>query len=137
MLLTETIRVAVDALRVNKMRSLLTMLGIVIGVGAVIAMVALGNGAQAQIRERIARLGTTVLQIDPQRLVSGGIGGTIAVKITTKDVDMIIARSPNVVAVNWCQDRQLQVVWKNKNTSTQLTGTAANFLEVRRFHLAA
>ena len=57
MLLGETIRVALDALRVNRMRSLLTMLGIVIGVGAVIAMVALGNGAQAQIRERIARLG--------------------------------------------------------------------------------
>ena len=94
MLLGETIRVALDALLVNKMRSLLTMLGIVIGVGAVIAMVALGNGAQAQIRERIARLGTTVLQIDPQRLTSGGIRGTISVKLTTKDVDMIIARSP-------------------------------------------
>jgi putative ABC transport system permease protein len=137
MLLGETIRVALDALLVNRMRSLLTMLGIVIGVGAVIAMVALGNGAQAQIRERIARLGTTVLQIDPQRLTSGGIKGTIAVKLTTKDVDMIIARSPNVVAVNWCQDRQLQVVWKNQNANTQVTGTAANFLEVRGFHLAA
>ncbi len=137
MLLGETIRVALDALRVNRMRSLLTMLGIVIGVGAVIAMVALGNGAQAQIRERIARLGTTVLQIDPQRLTSGGIQGTIAVKLTTKDVDMIVARSPNVVAVNWCQDRQLQVVWRNQNANTQVTGTAANFLEVRGFHLAA
>ena len=137
MLLGETIRVALDALRVNKMRSLLTMLGIVIGVGAVIAMVALGNGAQAQIRQRIARLGTTVLQIDPQRLTSGGIQGTIAVKLTTNDVDMIIARSPNVVALNWCQDRQLQVVWRNQNANTQVTGTAANFLEVRGFHLAA
>jgi putative ABC transport system permease protein len=113
------------------------MLGIVIGVGAVIAMVALGNGAQAQIRERIARLGTTVLQIDPQRVTSGGIKGTISVKLTTKDVDMITARSPNVVAVNWCQDRQLQVVWRNQNANTQVTGTAANFLEVRGFHLAA
>jgi len=50
MLMTETVRVALDALRVNKLRSLLTMLGIVIGVGAVIAMVALGNGAQQQIQ---------------------------------------------------------------------------------------
>ncbi len=137
MLLTETIRVAVDALRVNKMRSLLTMLGIVIGVGAVIAMVALGNGAQLQIQERIARLGTTVLQIDPQRVSTGGIQSTTTVKLTTKDVDMIVARSPNVVAVNWCQDRPLQVVWKNQNTNVQVTGTAANFLEVRGFHLAA
>ncbi|MGH7654139.1 MAG: ABC transporter permease [Gemmatimonadaceae bacterium] len=137
MLLGETIRVALDALRMNKMRSLLTMLGIVIGVGAVIAMVALGNGAQAQIQERIARLGTTVLQIDPQRVTSGGIKSTTTVKLTTKDVDMILARSPNILAVNWCQDRQLQVVWKNQNTNTQVTGTAANFLEVRGFHLQA
>ena len=137
MLLGETVRVALDALWVNKMRSLLTMLGIVIGVGAVIAMVALGNGAQAQIGERIARLGTTVLQIDPQRVTSGGIQSGSTVKLTTKDVDMILARSSNVLAVNYCQDRRLQVVWKNLNTNTQVTGTAANFLEVRGFHLEA
>jgi len=100
-------------------------------------MVALGNGAQLQIQERIARLGTTVLQIDPQRVSTGGIQSTTTVKLTTKDVDMIIARSPNVIAVNWCQDRPLQVVWKNQNTNVQVTGTAANFLEVRGFHLAA
>ena len=137
MLLTETVLVALDALRVNKLRSLLTMLGIVIGVGAVIAMVALGNGAQAQIKERIARLGTTVLQINPQRVFTGGIQSTSTVKLTTKDVDMIVARSPNVLAVNWCQDRNLQVVWKNQNTNVQVTGTAANFMQVRGFRLAA
>jgi len=137
MLLTETVRVALDALRVNKLRSLLTMLGIVIGVGAVIAMVALGNGAQAQIKERIARLGTTVLQINPQRVNQGGIQSTSTVKLTTKDVDMIVQRSPNVLAVNWQQDRSLQVVWKNQNANVQVTGTAANFPEVRGFRLAA
>ena len=137
MLIVETARVALDALRVNKLRSLLTMLGIVIGVGAVIAMVALGNGAQQQIQERIAALGTTVLQIDPQRVSTGGIQSSTTVRLTTKDVDMIVARSPNVIAVNWCQDRPLQVVWRNQNTNVQVTGTAANFLEVRGFHLAA
>jgi putative ABC transport system permease protein len=137
MLFAETIRVAIAALRVNKLRSLLTMLGIVIGVGAVIAMVALGNGAQSQIRDRIARLGTTVLQINPQRVSTGGIQSTTTVKLTTRDVDMIVARSPNVLAVNWQQDRNLQVVWRNKNTNIQVTGTAANFPEVRGFHIAA
>ena len=98
----------------------------------------LGNGAQAQIRERIARLGTTVLQIDPQRLTSGGIKGTISVKLTTSDVDMMIARSPNVVAVNWCQGTvSCRSCGRNQNANTQVTGTAANFLEVRGFHLAA
>ena len=137
MLLSETVRVAVDALRANKLRSLLTMLGIVIGVGAVIAMVALGNGAQAQISERIARLGTTVLQINPQHVHTAGIQSATTVKLTTKDVDMIVARSPNVLAVNWQQDRQLQVVWKNQNANVQVTGTAANFPEVRGFRMAA
>jgi putative ABC transport system permease protein len=136
MLLTETIGVALAALRANKMRSALTMLGIVIGIAAVIAMVALGNGAQNSIRERIERLGTTVLQINPQRVQQGGVGSATTVKLTTKDVDMINERSPNVVAVNWQQDRPLQVVWKNKNTNVQVTGTAPNFLEVRGFRIA-
>ena len=65
MLIKETVGVALNALRVNKLRSLLTMLGIVIGVGAVIAMVALGRGAQNSVDERIAALGTTLLTITP------------------------------------------------------------------------
>jgi putative ABC transport system permease protein len=134
--LRETLGISIDALRANKMRSMLTMLGIVIGIAAVITMIALGNGAQNAIKDRIARLGTTVLQINPQRLHQGGVGQATTVKLTTKDVDMISARSPNVIAVNWQQDRDLQVVWKNKNTRVQVTGTPTNFLEVRGFKLA-
>jgi len=134
--LIETLTISLDALRANLMRSLLTMLGIVIGIAAVITMVALGNGAQNAIKERIARLGTTVLQINPQRVQHGGVHTESTVKLTTKDVDMIRERSPNVVAVNWQQDRNLQVVWKNKNTNVQITGTPPNFLEVRGFKLA-
>jgi len=136
MLISETIRVALSALRANKLRSLLTMLGIVIGVGAVIAMVALGNGASNAVRDRIARLGTTVLQINPQRIQQGGIGTTSTAKLTMDDVKSIVERCPNVVAVNQQQDRSLQVVWKNRNTNVQVTGTASNFLEVRGFSMA-
>lgn len=136
MLISETIRVALSALRANKLRSLLTMLGIVIGVGAVIAMVALGNGASNAVRDRIARLGTTVLQINPQRIQQGGIGTTSTAKLTMDDVKAIVERCPNVVAVNQQQDRPLQVVWKGRNTNVQVTGTAPNFLEVRGFAMA-
>jgi len=132
----ETLSISIDALRANKMRSLLTMLGIVIGIAAVITMVALGNGAQNAIRDRIARLGTNVLQINPQRVRQGGVTTTSIAKLTTKDVDMIRERSPNIVAVNWQQDRDLQVVWKNKNTNVQITGTPPNFLVVRGFTIA-
>jgi putative ABC transport system permease protein len=71
MLLFEIARVAIDALRVNKLRSLLTMLGIIIGVGAVIAMIALGNGAQQSVQDRITSLGTTLLPVSrPSRCES-------------------------------------------------------------------
>ena len=75
MLIGEIIRVALGALRANKLRSLLTMLGIVIGVAAVIAMVALGNGAQKAVKDRISSLGTTLLTVMPgQQRGMGGVG---------------------------------------------------------------
>lgn len=133
---TETIRVALHALRTNALRSLLTMLGIVIGVGAVIAMIALGNGAQNSVKERIARLGTTVLQVNPQRVQQGGVGTGTQAKLTFQDVTFILDRSTAVLDVNPQQDRNLQVVWKNKNTNVQITGTLPNFLTVRGFAVA-
>jgi len=136
MLLGEVIRVALSSLRSNTLRSLLTMLGIVIGVAAVIAMIALGNGAENAVKDRIARLGTTVLQINPQRVNQGGIGTTTSAKLTMADVEAIRLRSLHVVGVNPQQDRPLQVVWKNRNTNVQITGTSSNFLEVRGFRLA-
>ena len=137
MLLTETLAVAFSSCRANKLRSLLTMLGIVIGVGAVIAMIALGNGAQNAVKDRIARLGTTTLQINPQRVQQGGIGTTTAAKLTYADVTAIEERAMNVVGVTPQQDRPLQVVWRNKNTNVQVTGTTPNFLDVRGFTIAA
>jgi len=136
MLVGETVRVAFGSLRANKLRSALTMLGIVIGVAAVIAMVALGNGAANAVKDRIARLGTTVLQINPQRVQQGGIGTATNAKLSMPDVKAIAEHAANVVAVNQQQDRPLQVVWRNKNASVQVTGTASNFLEVRSFAMA-
>ena len=136
MLLGEVIRVALSSLRSNTLRSLLTMLGIVIGVAAVIAMIALGNGAENAVKDRIARLGTTVLQINPQRVTQGGIGTTTSAKLTMADVEAIRLRALHVAGVNPQQDRPLQVVWNNRNTNVQVTGTSSNFLEVRGFRLA-
>src|SRR5258707_7526774 len=99
MLLTEILAVAFSSLRANLLRSLLTMLGIIIGVGAVIAMIALGNGAQNAVKERISRLGTTTLQINPQRVQQGGVGTTQTVKLTYADVTAIEERAMNVVGV--------------------------------------
>jgi putative ABC transport system permease protein len=135
MLISEVIRTAFASLRSNALRSLLTMLGIIIGVAAVIAMIALGNGAAGAVKDRIARLGTTTLQINPQRVMQGGIGTSTTAKLTYDDVKSIEAHALSVVGVTPQQDRDLQVVWKNKNTNVQVTGTTPNFLDVRGFTL--
>jgi putative ABC transport system permease protein len=137
MLLGEVIRTAFASLRANPLRSALTMLGIIIGVAAVIAMISLGNGASQAVKDRIARLGTTTLQINPQRVMQGGIGTSTQAKLTYDDVKAIDEHAFNVAGVTPQQDRDLQVVWRNKNISIQITGTSPNFLDVRGFSIAA
>src|SRR4051812_27257638 len=133
--LAEVIRMALASLRANVLRSMLTMLGIVIGIASVITMIALGTGAENAVKDKIAKLGTTVLWINPQRVNQGGINTGTSAKLTMADVEMIIERSPHVVGVNQQQDRSLPVVWGNRNINIQVTGTGSNFLEVRGFRL--
>jgi putative ABC transport system permease protein len=135
MLLFEIARVALDALRVNKLRSLLTTLGIVIGVGAVIAMIALGNGARNSVQERINRLGTTLLQVNPMRVRQAGVQTATLVRLTPDDAKAIEDRATHVTEVQPEVTGTRQVVWKNQNTNVQITATTPNFLEVRKFSL--
>jgi putative ABC transport system permease protein len=138
MLLGETIAVALGALRANKLRSLLTMLGIVIGVGAVIAVVALGNGAQQAVKERITALGTTLLTVTPGSQRQGGVqvaGGQAP--LTLEDARALEdSGSRYLAAVQPEMNRDLQVTYQNKNVSTSIVGTTENYLEVRKFTLA-
>jgi len=138
MLIGEIISVALGALRANKLRSLLTMLGIVIGVAAVIAMVALGTGAQSAVKDRIASLGTTLLTVTPGQ--QRGMGVVIAdqnSKLTMDDAKAIEDRAENVTAVQPEINRNLQITWQNKNGSASVVGTSANYLEVRKYKLLA
>jgi putative ABC transport system permease protein len=135
MLLFEIAGVAFDALRANKMRSLLTMLGIVIGVGAVIAMIALGNGAQNSVKERIAQLGTTLLQVNPARVTQQGVQTSTLRRVTVADSKAIADRAEHIAEVQPEQDGNRQMVWKNKNTNVQIVGTTANYLPVHKFEL--
>jgi len=138
MLITEIISVALGALRANKLRSLLTMLGIVIGVGAVIAVVALGSGAQQAVKDRIAALGTTLLTVSPGQQRGGGGGVAIAggqQRLTLDDAKAIDERATNLLAVQPEMRSQQQVVFGNKNASTTIIGTTPNYLEVRKYTL--
>jgi putative ABC transport system permease protein len=138
MLLSEIIAVALGALRANKLRSLLTMLGIVIGVAAVIAMVALGTGAQTAVKERIASLGTTLLTINPGQ--QRGMGVVVMdqnAKLTMEDAKAVEERAENVTAVQPEMNRNLTITWGNKNASASVVGTTSNYLEVRKYELLA
>jgi putative ABC transport system permease protein len=136
MLIGETIRVALGALRANKLRSLLTMLGIVIGVSAVIAVVALGRGAQKAVNDRISALGTTLLTVNPGQARGFGVqfGGSSA-KLTIEDAEALRSRGEKLQAVQPEMNGQLQIQFLNKNTSTSIVGTTANYPEVRKYEM--
>ncbi len=137
MLLTETLQVAISALIANKLRALLTMLGIVIGVGAVIAMVALGNGAQQSVKNRIAALGTTMLQVNPRRIQAQGVRSQDLKPMTMADVKLLEERATLLTAIQPQQDSRLQVQYANKNTNTDITATTSNYLLVRKYKMLA
>jgi putative ABC transport system permease protein len=136
MLFGETIRVALGALRANKLRSLLTMLGIVIGVAAVIAVVALGRGAQKAVADRIAALGTTLLTVNPGQARQGGVqqGGATA-KLTMDDADALRDRAELIQAVQPEMSGNLQVQYLNHNTNTSITGVTSNYPDVRKYEI--
>jgi putative ABC transport system permease protein len=138
MLIGEIISVALGALRANKLRSLLTMLGIVIGVAAVIAMIALGNGAQKAVKDRISALGTTLLTVMPgQAFGMGGIRQGDQTKMTMDDAKAIEDHAEHIIAVQPEMQRQLQIQYNNRNANTSIIGTPANYLEVRKYELDA
>jgi putative ABC transport system permease protein len=139
MVLFEVFAVALQALRANKLRSVLTMLGIVIGVSAVIAMIALGTGAQTAVNERIQSLGTTLLTVMPgqQRGAGGFVSMDFRARLTMKDARALEERSTSLAAVQPEMSSQLQVQYQNMNTNTQIVGTTANYLTVRKYELAA
>ena len=139
MLLGETIGVALGALRANKLRSFLTMLGVVIGVGAVIAVVALGRGAQQSVNARISALGTTLLTVMPGQVVRGGVAaeGDRALLTISDARALEEANSPLITAVQPEMSRNFQVQYLAVNTNTQVIGTTANYPEVRKYSFAA
>ena len=137
MLLGEIMRVALGALTANKMRSLLTMLGIIIGIGSVITMVALGRGAQQQVTARIEAMGTTLLRVGAARVRYGGVGTADISPLDLDDVAAIRERARHVVAVQAQQDRDMTVQFSHTNARIQVTGTSPNYLRVRNYSMAA
>jgi putative ABC transport system permease protein len=133
------VRIALRALRVNKLRSALTMLGIIIGVGAVIAMVAVGSGATARIADQIRSIGSNVIIVLSGSVTSGGIrlGHGAAMTLTEDDARAIALECPAVEMVSPSVRGTRQVVFGNANWSTVIQGTAPEFLEIRDYTLVS
>ncbi len=132
------LRIALRALAVNKLRSALTMLGIVIGVGAVIVMIAVGAGAQARVEDQIRALGSNLLLVMPGSTTAGGVrlGFGSASTLTEDDVAAINRELPEALAAPALRGAA-QVIWGNTNWSTQIYGTTPEYLDVRQWPLAA
>jgi putative ABC transport system permease protein len=133
------LRVAFKAIAKNKMRSLLTMLGIIIGVAAVITMVAIGEGAQAQIRQQIQGLGSNLVIVFPGAGRSGGVsmGGGTGTRLTIEDVNRLKKEALLLGGVSPVVRAGVQAIGGLGNWNTSAQGVSTDFLEIREWPLVA
>lgn len=136
--LIQTLKIALRALRTNKMRSFLTMLGIIIGIAAVIAMMAVGSGASYVISKQIASIGSNIILIIPGSTTSGGLraGSGGAQTLTSDDVKAILDECPSIDTAAPTVRSSGPVVYGNMNWSTIIMGTSPEFFEIREWGIA-
>lgn len=131
----ESIIIALDGLRANKLRAMLTMLGIIIGVGAVIAMVSIGMGVKDKVEASIAGLGSNLLVVTPGASSAGGSRQAAGSSITLNEKDAL-AIAQGVASVNLVApsvNRSYQVVFGNQNWTTSIQGTTPDILGIRNY----
>lgn len=139
MLFKETVQMAISALWANKMRSLLTMLGIIIGVGAVIAMVSIGMGVRKQVEDSIASLGSNMLIINASATknavgVRQAAGSNVRLKLD--DAEAIKKKIKDVEYVSPQVQKNYQIVSGNQNWNTQVVGVIPDYMYIRSLSIA-
>lgn len=127
-----TFKIAVRSLRVNKMRSILTSLGIIIGVSAVIIMLSVGEGAKSKISKDIASIGSNLLMVMSGSTTAGGVrmGGGTQPTLKLKDAEAIIKECPSVAEVAPVVSEIKQVIFENQNWSTSVYGVTPGYLTI-------
>ncbi len=130
-------RIALKALSLNKLRSILTMLGIIIGVAAVIAMIAIGRGAQSRVEEQIKGLGSNIMLVLPGSINQSGVrlGASSSQTLTEEDANIIARDVPEVQVAAATIRAGAQVVAGNSNWSTTIFGANNDYLEARDWSL--
>ena len=137
-MLGETIRLALKAIFRNALRSFLTVLGVVIGVAAVIAMVTVGQGSSEQVTSDVEKLGSNILMMRPgQARMGPGSGVTTAKPFAMKDVDRIAEEIEDVETAAPMASSSATVVYGNENYRTQLTATDNRYLEATEWPLVS
>ncbi|MDR7537803.1 MAG: ABC transporter permease [Armatimonadota bacterium] len=135
--LTSSIRIAARAIASNPLRSALTMLGVIIGVGSVIAMIAIGQGARQATTQQVQALGSNLLTIFAGTPRVGGVArAEPAQSLTLEDAEAIRREVPGVIGVSAEFSRQAQVAYRGENTVTRVTGVTPEYETVRNFHPA-
>ena len=130
-MLWETIRLALRSVRRNAMRSVLTLLGIVIGVAAVIAMVTIGSGTTAKVRDDISKLGSNLLVVRAARPDRSGTSNFTVRRLEQKDLDVLNKNLSDVRAVSGESQSQVRIVYGAQNTAAQVTGTDTEYFTAR------
>lgn len=134
-----TLRLAWRSLQRNKLRSALTMLGVIFGVGAVIAMVAISQGADAFLQAQINSLGTNIVMVWPGSTTSAGAhgGAGSALSLTVADAEAVARDCPSVAGVAYIKRQNMQVIAGGQNWSTQIQGINRDYFQVRNWPLAS
>jgi putative ABC transport system permease protein len=136
--ISNLLKLAVYALKRNKLRALLTMLGIIIGVASVIAMLAIGQGSKQSIQDQISSMGTNLVSVSPNSQQRGGIqlGNTAAISLTIKDMETIRAECPSISDLSPEVRANGQAVYSNKNWPTNLYGSNTEYLRIKKIEVA-
>jgi len=134
---SSTLKISMRSLKVNKMRSILTSLGIIIGVSAVIIMLSIGEGAKQKITKEIESMGSNLLVVMSGSMTSGGvrIGAGAAPTLTLEDSKAILANCPSVLEVAPVVTEVKQVVYGSQNWSTSVNGVTPGFMQVRLWEM--
>jgi macrolide transport system ATP-binding/permease protein len=130
---------SLQALARNKLRSALTMLGVFIGVAALIAMVAVGDGASAAVKKQLESLGTNMVVVQPGATTAGGVraGAGSASTLTVVDTEAILREDPAVQRVSYLARQTGQVEYGDRNWSTAIQGVTPSYLDIVSWHIAS
>jgi len=137
--LSMIVSASLEALARNKLRSALTMLGVFIGVAALIAMVAVGDGASAAVQKQLETLGTNMVVVQPGTTTAGGVraGAGSASTLTVGDAQTILRDDPAVARVSYLARQAGQVQYRNQNWNTAIQGVTPSYLDIVSWHIAS